>query len=69
MFIVKKKYSSYGLMEFSTGLQDEYYYGFHPSDHTHADTHTHEMRSETERQRGRSRDSDRKKKCYFLKRL
>lgn len=56
-------------MEFSTGLQDEYYYGFHPSDHTHADTHTHEMRSETERQRGKSRDSDRKKRCYFLKRL
>lgn len=40
MLMGKKKYSCYGLMEFSTGMQNEYYYGFHRSDHIHAHTHT-----------------------------
>ena len=37
-------------MEFSTGMQNEDYYGFHRSDHTIAHTRTYGMRGERDRE-------------------
>lgn len=52
MLMGKKKYSSYGLMEFSTGMQDEYSIMGFIAQITHMHTHIHmgwEVK-ETERQ-------------------